>query len=219
MFGVVIQARHVDEVDLGSDDRDRTEGEVLPERSDRWGMEPYRAAASRACAARAHARGVRWLDNDVPRSSEPQGASGATDSVAAPRLSAAPESPMSPRPPVCPLPSKARRPSLARPRRLLTAPPRPTILASMNEYEIASLAASQMAAWASVVISAFIAYLMLCGIREMTRLNDTRAAQADTAQRAMEGMLTALERQGKALEEVVRRMSPHSAPARSLGPG
>ena len=89
----------------------------------------------------------------------------------------------------------------------------------MNEYEIASLAASRMAAWASVVISTLITYLMLCGIREMTRLNDTRAAQADTAQRAMEGMLTALERQGKALEEVVRRTSPHSAPARSPGPG
>ena len=84
----------------------------------------------------------------------------------------------------------------------------------MTPYETASLAASQMAAWASVasaMISAFIAYLMLRGIREMKRLNDTRVKQADTAEQATKGMLTALERQGAALAEIVRRTSPPSS--------
>ena len=54
---------------------------------------------------------------------------------------------------------------------------------------------------ASALISAFIAYLMLRGIQQMTRLNNTRAAQAETAQKAMEGMLTAL-------TELIRRTSP-----------
>ena len=38
----------------------REEGQALPERSDRWGMEPYRTSASRAGAARMQAGGGGW---------------------------------------------------------------------------------------------------------------------------------------------------------------
>ena len=38
--------------------------------------------------------------------------------------------------------------------------------------------------------------------------NWRRAAQADADRKATEGMLAALERQGKALEELIRRTSP-----------
>ena len=122
----------------------------------------------------------------------------------------------------------AQAPSIRR----LTAAPRPVSLAGMNEYEIAGLAASRMAAWASVASAAAAAVAALgiwvFGIG-MMRSNerraetekdrhtqimtafkdaaeDRKAAQADAAEdrKVTQGMLAAL-------QELIRRTSPPSS--------
>ena len=126
----------------------------------------------------------------------------------------------------------AQAPSIRR----LTATPRPVILAAMNEYEIAGLAASRMAAWASVASAAAAAVAALgiwvFGIgmmRSNTRraetekdrhtqimtafkdaAEDRKAAQAQMAQAATQAAEDRKVTQGilVALQELIRRTSP-----------
>ena len=104
----------------------------------------------------------------------------------------------------------------------------PSFEVAMSEYEKADLAVAtdalaiasanlkiaEILAWASAgtsvatavsaIVSIVIAVLMWRGIKEMARLNTTRAAQAAEAQKTTEGMLTAL-------TELIRRTSPPSS--------
>ena len=98
----------------------------------------------------------------------------------------------------------------------------------MTPYEAASLAVADGNMVAAIIAAAGIWVFgvgMLAQNWFRAKADQRRAAQADTAQRAMEGtlkamdgtlkgmegMLTALERQGKALEEIIRRTSPASS--------
>ena len=84
----------------------------------------------------------------------------------------------------------------------------------MTPYEAASLAVADGNMVAAIIAAAGIWVFgvgMLAQNWFRAKADQRRAAQADTAQRAMEGMLTALERQGKALEELIRRTSPPSS--------
>ena len=84
----------------------------------------------------------------------------------------------------------------------------------MTPYETASLAVADGNMVAAIIAAAGIWVFgvgMLAQNWFRAKADQRRAAQADTAQRAMEGMLTALERQGKALEELIRRTSPASS--------
>ena len=93
----------------------------------------------------------------------------------------------------------------------------------MTPYETASLAVADGNMVAAIIAAAGIWVFgvgMLAQNWFLAKADQRRAAQADTAQRAMEGtltamegMLTALERQGKALEEIIRRTSPASSQA------
>ena len=93
----------------------------------------------------------------------------------------------------------------------------------MTPYETASLAVADGNMVAAIIAAAGIWVFgvgMLAQNWFRAKADQRRAAQADTAQRAMEGtlkamegMLTALERQGKALEELIRRTSPPSSQA------
>ena len=86
----------------------------------------------------------------------------------------------------------------------------------MTPYEAASLAVADGNMLAAIIAAAGIWVFgvgMLAQNWFRAKADQRCAAQADTAQRAMEGMLTALERQGKALEELIRRTSPPSSQA------
>ena len=100
----------------------------------------------------------------------------------------------------------------------------------MTPYEAASLAVADGNMLAAIIAAAGIWVFgvgMLVQNWLRAKADQRRAAQADTAQqamegtlkamggtlKAMEGMLTALERQGKALEEIIRRTSPASSQA------
>ena len=93
----------------------------------------------------------------------------------------------------------------------------------MTPYETASLAVADGNMVAAIIAAAGIWVFgvgMLVQNWLRAKADQRRAAQADTAQqamegtlKAMEGMLTALERQGKALEELIRRTSPPSSQA------
>ena len=93
----------------------------------------------------------------------------------------------------------------------------------MTPYEAASLAVADGNMVAAIIAAAGIWVFgvgMLAQNWLRAKADQRRAAQADTAQqamegtlKAMEGMLTALERQGKALEEIIRRTSPASSQA------
>ena len=115
-----------------------------------------------------------------------------------------------------PLPGKAnsaRRGRTARPpapaasKAGLTARPRPPIIPGMDAYQAASLAASQMAAWAAVASAAAAAALgiWIFGLA-MKRANDQRAAQAAADRKVTQGMLAAL-------QELIRRTAPPSSQA------
>ena len=105
----------------------------------------------------------------------------------------------------------------------------------MTPYEAASLAVADGNMLAAIIAAAGIWVFgvgMLAQNWLRAKADQRRAAQADTAQQAMdgtlkamegtlkamegtlkgmEGILTALERQGKALEEIIRRTSPASS--------
>ena len=93
----------------------------------------------------------------------------------------------------------------------------------MTPYEAASLAVADGNMLAAIIAAAGIWVFgvgMLVQNWLRAKADQRRAAQADTAQqamegtlKAMEGMLTALERQGKALEEIIRRTAPASSQA------
>ena len=105
----------------------------------------------------------------------------------------------------------------------------------MTPYETASLAVADGNMLAAIIAAAGIWVFgvgMLVQNWLRAKADQRRAAQADTAQqamegtlKAMEGMLTALERQGKALEEIIRRTAPPSSQAgpparpRRIAPG
>ena len=86
----------------------------------------------------------------------------------------------------------------------------------MTPYETASLAVADGNMVAAIIAAAGIWVFgvgMLVQNWLRAKADQRRAAQADTAQQAMEGILTALERQGKALEEIIRRTAPASSQA------
>ena len=79
----------------------------------------------------------------------------------------------------------------------------------MDAYQAASLAASQMAAWAAVASAAAAAAaavgIWIFGLA-MKRANDQRAAQAAEDRKVTQGMLAAL-------QELIRRTAPPSSQA------
>ena len=96
-------------------------------------------------------------------------------------------------------------PPRRRPRRRLTAAPRPTILAGMDPYQAASLAASQMAAWAAVA-SAGAAAVAAVGIWifgiGMMRSNARRSeTEKDRHEQIMASFKDAAEDRKAALEQ------------------
>ena len=127
--------------------------------------------------------------------------------------------------PCKPLPGKvnsARRVgmALAPSKAGLTAAAGPVTLAGMTPYEAASLDASYIGLGiaAGNMLAAIVAAagIWVFGLA-MKRANDQRAAQASEDRKeaaedrkVTQAMLAALERQGKALEDLIRRTSPPS---------
>ena len=89
------------------------------------------------------------------------------------------------------------------------------MLAGMTPYETASLHIAELTAWASIISAAtgtLVVILMAVGIWQMVKANTDRAADRKDAQAAAaegrkvtQGLLTALERQGAALERLINR--------------
>ena len=89
------------------------------------------------------------------------------------------------------------------------------MLAGMIPYETASLHIAELTAWASIISAAtgtLVVILMAAGIWQMVKANTDRAADRKGAQAAAaegrkvtQGLLTALERQGAALERLINR--------------